>query len=71
MVSNCCDTRQGNHPTAKVLMLIYGALLQWDRRLKTQGLAHESEEAKVSTQDKAVCMGDEATSASPLQAAIC
>lgn len=31
---------------------------QWDGRLKMQGLARESGEATVSTQGKAVCMGD-------------
>lgn len=56
--SNCCDIRQGNHPAPKVPMFIDGALLQWDRRLETQGLAHESGEATVCTQGKAVCMGD-------------
>lgn len=57
VVSNCCAVRQGNHPAAKVLLFIDGALLQWHRRLKMQGVARESGEATVSTQGKAVCMG--------------
>lgn len=58
MVSNCCDMRQGNHPAAKILLFIDGAVLQWEERLKNKGLAHESGEATVSAQGKAVCMGD-------------
>lgn len=69
VVSNCCDIRQGNHPAAKVLLFtdywlfvdysVYWlfSLLQWHRRLKMRGVAHESGEATVSTQGKAVCMG--------------
>lgn len=58
MILNCCDIRQGNYPAPKVLLFIDGALLQWDRRLEMQGLAHESGEATVSTQGKAVYIGD-------------